>query len=111
MDELAELGVAYVNFALRRPALFRLMFGNECDDTDDERVRASGELHDLLATALAEVFPDADPAALATGAWGLVHGLASLHLDGKLPAEPRAEVEARVRASLAAVLGAAPPSD
>ncbi|MER6877007.1 TetR/AcrR family transcriptional regulator, partial [Amycolatopsis sp. NPDC000673] len=38
--ELAELGVAYVDFALRRPALFRLMFGNACDDTNDDRVQA-----------------------------------------------------------------------
>jgi AcrR family transcriptional regulator len=29
--DLAEFAVAYVEFALRRPALFRLMFGNECD--------------------------------------------------------------------------------
>ncbi len=33
--DLAELGVAYVDFALRRPALFRLMFGTPCDDAND----------------------------------------------------------------------------
>ena len=104
--DLAEFGVAYVDFALRRPALFRLMFGNQCDDTSDERVRASGELHELLAAALTTVFPDADADALATASWGLVHGLAFLHLDGKLPATPRAEVDERVRASFAAILAA-----
>ena len=104
-SELADFGVAYVGFALRRPALFRLMFGNECDDTDDERVKAAAELHELLAAMLGAVFPDSDADALATACWALVHGLAFLHLDGKLATEPRAEVDDRVRRSFAAVLG------
>ncbi|WP_341351285.1 TetR-like C-terminal domain-containing protein [Nocardioides convexus] len=43
---MAELGVAYVDFALRRPALFRLMFGNECNTDDEERVRAAADVHE-----------------------------------------------------------------
>lgn len=101
--DLAAFAVAYVDFALDRPALFRLMFGNECDDTNDERVRAAAELHDLLAAGLGEVFPDTDPEAMATASWALVHGLAFLHLDGKLPAGDREEVQGRVRGALAAV--------
>lgn len=103
-SDLVELGVAYVEFALRRPALFRLMFGNQCDDSNDQRVRAAAELHDLLALALTRVFPDTDTGALALACWGLVHGLACLHLDGKLPASPSDEVAERVRASFTAVL-------
>lgn len=101
--ELAEFGVAYVGFALRRPALFRLMFGNPCDDTNDERVRATTELHELLAVALAKVFPNADAISLATASWSLAHGLAFLHLDGKLATTPRAAVANRVRAAFAAI--------
>ncbi|MFT3695901.1 MAG: WHG domain-containing protein [Kofleriaceae bacterium] len=101
---LGDFAVAYVAFALRRPTLFRLMFGNKCDDTNDERVRATAELHTLLAVALARVFPDADAPALATAAWGLVHGLAFLHLDGKLAAGNPAETSARVRGALMAIL-------
>lgn len=107
--ELADFGIAYVDFALERPALFRLMFGNACDDQNDARVRASGELHELLAAGLTNVFPNADPHAdadtdaLATALWSLVHGLAFLHLDGKLAAMPRRQVEDRVRAAFAAV--------
>lgn len=105
--DLIDLGVAYVDFALRRPALFRLMFGNQCDDSNDQRVRAAAELHDLLALALARVFPDStDTAPLALACWGLVHGLACLHLDGKLPASPPTEVADRVRSALTAVLSA-----
>lgn len=105
-EDLAEFGVEYVFFALRRPALFRLMFGNECDDANDERVKAAGELHELLAALLVNVFPRADAPALATASWGLVHGLAFLHLDGKLSAESLDEVAERVRASFGAILSA-----
>lgn len=105
-QDLADLGVAYVDFALRRPALFRLMFGNECDEADDQRVRAAADLHDLLALAVTRAFPDAgvDGPALVLAGWGLVHGLACLHLDGKLPASPPEDVAARVRSAFAAIL-------
>ncbi len=105
-EEVAELGVRYVRFALARPALFRLMFGRECDDQDDERVRAAAALHDYLATVLGHVFPNADADALATAGWSLAHGLAFLHLDGKLANSDPAAVDARVRAAYAAVLPA-----
>ena len=103
-EEVAELGVRYVRFALARPALFRLMFGRECDDQDDERVRAASALHDYLATVLGHVLPDADADALATAGWSLAHGLAFLHLDGKLANSDPAAVDARVRAAYSAVL-------
>ncbi|WP_226345063.1 TetR/AcrR family transcriptional regulator [Agilicoccus flavus] len=110
--ELAEFGVAYVDFALRRPALFRLMFGQECDVENADRVQAAADVHALLASAIAGVFPDADPVPLAVGGWGLVHGLASLHVDGKLTGA-RDEVAEQVRSSIAAVLtaGAAASQD
>lgn len=103
-SELVEFAVAYVAFALERPAVFRLMFGNECDDTDDERVAAAAALHALLAEALVVVFPDADAPELATALWSLAHGLACLHLDGKLAATSPEAVATRVRAAFAAIL-------
>jgi AcrR family transcriptional regulator len=106
VEGLFEFGVNYVDFALRRPALFRLMFGRECDGTSAERVRATSELHEWLALALVRVFPDADVAALATACWSLAHGLAFLHLDGKLPSTPRSAVAPRVRAAFHAIFAA-----
>lgn len=106
VPDLAEFGVAYVSFALRRPALFGLMFGHECDDTNDQRVRAAAELHELLAVVMARVFPGADAAALATAGWALAHGLAFLHLDGKLAATTPEQAAARVRSSFAAIFSA-----
>lgn len=106
--DVTELGVRYVRFALRRPELFKLMFGRECDDQDDERVRASSALHDYLAGVMAQVFPGANAEDLATAGWGLAHGLAFLHLDGKLPSDKPRVVDRRVRAAFAAVL---PPTE
>lgn len=106
IGELADLGVAYVEFALRRPALFRLMFGNECDHESDERVRAAAAVHELLATAITRVFPASDPIDLALGGWGLVHGLAYLYLDRKLSSSSIEDVAAQVRSSFIAVLTA-----
>ena len=107
---LAEFAVAYVDFALRRPALFRLMFGNECDESNSDRVEAVAEVHDLLSLAVASVFPDADAPVLATAGWALAHGLAFLHLDGKLTPTSAAEVAARVRSSFEAVFSASSPA-
>lgn len=102
--DLAEMGVAYVRFALRRPGLYRLMFDNECDDTNDARVQASSTLHDHLGAAMKGVLPQADSQVLATAAWSMAHGLASLHLDGKLSRTSPQEVDALVRSAFLAVL-------
>lgn len=105
--DVSALAVEYVRFALRRPALFRLMFGQACDDQDDERVRVAGALHEYLASVMAEVFPQSNTVALATAGWSLAHGLAFLHLDGKLTNTDQAMIDERVRSTLAAVF---PPS-
>ncbi|ATY12308.1 TetR family transcriptional regulator [Amycolatopsis sp. AA4] len=108
LADLAEFAVAYVAFALRRPALFRVMFGKPCDDADDERVKAAEALHELLAAALDRVFPEADASALASAGWGLAHGLACLHLDGKLQAASEKEVAERVRGAFLAIASVGP---
>ena len=51
-----------------------------------------------------ETFPEADAEALATAGWSLVHGLAFLHLDGKLPSANAEEVDARVVSAVTAIL-------
>lgn len=108
-DLLTELGVAYVDFALRRPKLFRLMFGNECDEEDSERVQASQAMHAVLGDLLTRTFPQQASPELATALWGLAHGLAFLHLDGKYRPEPPDEVAARVRSSVRALFALSVP--
>ena len=104
--ELSELGAAYVDFALRRPALFRLMFGQECDHELAERVQAAAELNELLTTAIANVYPESDQVDVALGGWGLVHGLACLYLDRKLISPSREQAVSQARSSILAVMDA-----
>src|ERR1700752_1113561 len=39
--QLAGVAIAYVQFALERPALFRIMFGEPCDRDNDERAAST----------------------------------------------------------------------
>lgn len=106
-EDLPDFAVGYVRFAVERPRMFRLMFGTECDDQNDERVQAAGMLQAALSENLRAVYPDTPVDDLAVGLWSTAHGLAFLHLDGKFPAEPADEMYDRVRSAFLAVLGLA----
>jgi AcrR family transcriptional regulator len=105
-EELARVAVAYVQFALERPALFRIMFGEPCDRDNDERGAATAAVSHYVRAIVERTFPQADAAALATAIWALVHGLAFLHLDGKLDASSPSVVAERVTAAIRALLTA-----
>jgi AcrR family transcriptional regulator len=105
-EELASVAVAYVRFALERPGLFRTMFGEPCDRDNDERGAATAAVSLYVRGIVERTFPRADAEAMAAAIWALVHGLAFLHLDGKLDAADPAAVDARVSDAVAAVLGA-----
>jgi AcrR family transcriptional regulator len=78
-----EIGVAYVRFAVSHRAHFEVMYRPELYRPDDAEV--------LQARAAAAVLlygtDRPDPGRLAAGAaaWSLVHGLATLWLNGNLP--------------------------
>ena len=76
-EQLASVGVAYVQFALEQPALFRMMFGEPCDRDNDERVAATAAVSLYLREIVTRCFPQADAEALAPAIWALVHGLLS----------------------------------
>jgi AcrR family transcriptional regulator len=105
-EQLASVAIAYVQFALERPALFRIMFGEPCDHDNDERVAATAAVSLYVRAIVARSFPQADADALATAVWALVHGLAFLHLDGKLDARTPSIVADRVTAAIKALLTA-----
>ncbi|MDX6608587.1 MAG: hypothetical protein QOF85_512 [Solirubrobacterales bacterium] len=104
-EQLASVAVAYVQFALKRPALFRIMFGEPCDRDNEERVAATAAVSLYLHEIVARCFPQSDPEALAPAIWALVHGLAFLYLDGKLDATTPAALVDRVTASIHSLLG------
>jgi AcrR family transcriptional regulator len=105
-EQLTSVAVAYVQFALERPALFRIMFGEPCDRDNHERTAATAAVTLYLREIVARVFPDTDAEAMATATWALVHGLAFLHLDGKLDASTPSAVVDRVTAAIHALLSA-----
>ncbi|MFJ3659935.1 TetR/AcrR family transcriptional regulator [Streptomyces sp. NPDC090119] len=105
-DELASVAVAYVRFALDRPAMFRVMFAEPCDPNSEERVAATAAISEYVRGIVRAVFPGVDPDALSTTVWALVHGLAFLHLDGKLDSATPEVVDAQVRASVQALFSA-----
>jgi hypothetical protein len=84
----------YVTFALAHPGLFRLMYGRPTANNASARTAA------ILASRVA------DPA-VQIGAWAMVHGLAVLLLDGRLPGTDPRQL---VRATVAAVLTPAVPA-
>ena len=105
-DQLASVAVAYVEFALERPALFRIMFTEPCDRDNDARVAATLAVSQYVHAIVERAFPEADTEALATAIWALVHGLALLHLDRKLDAPSPAAVAQRITAAVHALLTA-----
>jgi AcrR family transcriptional regulator len=105
LDELASVAIAYVQFALERPALFRIMFSEPCDRDNDERVAATAAVSLYVRGIVERSFPAADADALATAIWALVHGLAFLHLDGKLDGTPSVVAD-RVSGAIQALLAA-----
>ncbi|MEU0389318.1 WHG domain-containing protein [Streptomyces chartreusis] len=82
------------------------MFRTSCTPADTERDAAAADVDAFVRRAAARARPDADPDALGVACWALLHGLAFLYLEGKLPTDPAATVDARVRTSVGALIDA-----
>jgi AcrR family transcriptional regulator len=92
-EQVRRLGVAYVRFALEHPHHFRLMLHNPLEGPQEPRGESAfGLLEQAFEAGRARGVIRKDLAAreLAVGAWALVHGLASLLVDGHLPRSERA---------------------
>jgi hypothetical protein len=77
------MGVAYVRFAVSHRAHFEVMYRPELyrpEDPEVSRARA-----DAAALLYGTASPDAGQLAAGAAAWSLVHGLATLWLNGNLP--------------------------
>jgi len=87
-DPLGGVSLAYVEFALQKRGLFRLMFGPILLQRAkypelDEAARAVFGLLQRVAVSADERPREDNSAGMA--AWGLVHGLSSLFIDGLVP--------------------------
>ena len=113
-DPLAAMtgrALAYVTFALERPAVFRLMFGGQVDAAQHPALaeRAEASLRGITRHIAGAYGEEAlDEATLS--AWAFVHGLSNLLLDGQIPPALRAgrsdaELAKAVMAAMAHGLG------
>ncbi|MBJ6122732.1 TetR/AcrR family transcriptional regulator [Sphingomonas mollis] len=79
---LIAQGVAYVTFARDHPALFRMMFADP--STTTLAPNCDTDAYSVLANRVASLtVDDGETAALAC--WSIVHGLAMLMLDARIP--------------------------
>jgi AcrR family transcriptional regulator len=87
-DPLSAVGLAYVEFALQKRGLFRLMFGPilvgraKYPDLNEAASAVFGLLQRVAVSA--DEQPREDNSA-GMAAWGLVHGLSSLFVDDLVP--------------------------
>ncbi|MEO8023890.1 MAG: TetR/AcrR family transcriptional regulator [Polaromonas sp.] len=87
-EPFAEMGVAYVRFAVDHPGMFRLMFGPSVADRSRSpdlvaAIAKSTRVFNQGMEACKGVISDSRLTALRS--WALVHGLSMLVLDGMLP--------------------------
>jgi AcrR family transcriptional regulator len=110
------MGEAYVRFALENPSHYRVMFSAALATVDDPELTHEGAgAFQALVDAIAEqqshglVRPD-PPLQLAHFIWALVHGIAMLAIDGRLPPQAN-EVAALTRFAIDRIrTGVAPAS-
>jgi AcrR family transcriptional regulator len=97
-DRLKASGLAYVAFALRRPAHFAVMFdapvgSRESRERTEAAEAAFGNLMKAVTDWLAEDKRTSDdPFDRALIAWSLVHGIAKLAIAGRFPFRAKAKV-------------------
>lgn len=105
VERLCACGVAYVLFAVRNPSHFRVMFGPHFSKPSaHEGLWSEGEtafgllMRCLIEGQQAGVLRGGEPLPLALSAWSLVHGLASLLVDGVLQRSEKGAVDAEALA-------------
>ncbi len=85
-DALLAVGLAYIAFAIDKPAFFRAMWNEETIySADDAYAAAAEQLSANLKGGFADSIHDTDPDQLSVEellAWSSVHGLANLFVNG-----------------------------
>lgn len=88
---LEQIGVCYIRFARRNPSQFRVMFGAEVGDKRryPSLVQADQAVFDLLSEAIRGAqeqgeLPPGNPARMGLVSWSMLHGVASLIVDGQM---------------------------
>lgn len=86
-------GMAFINFARKKPALFRLMYSHEYGRADTEAVRGT---YEVLAKRVTGLMPR-HAAAATLACRSMVQGLATIELSGRLAPAKSADIAIAVR--------------
>jgi len=90
-EKIYMLGKAYIDFAIKNPNLYRMIFGHElqehreesCDINEREDAPGFHKLVDLIINAQENgILKKEDAFMQATVMWSLLHGLSNLLIDG-----------------------------
>jgi AcrR family transcriptional regulator len=79
----AEIGVAYVRFAVTHPAHVEVMFQPRLHHADDHDLLAAKQATTTLLCGCAEA--TTEQLAAGVTAWSIVHGVSTLFINGNLP--------------------------
>jgi len=105
--DFLEVGVAYVRFATRHQPYFDVMFRPDLYHQDDPELTEAREQSSSMLYGPVSKYPGAGSERqvreAGVAAWSLVHGLATLYLNGALPPKLGKDPE-RIARSVAAYL-------
>lgn len=105
------VGLAYIRFALEKPAFFRAMWREEAIySNDDAYLAAANALSAHIKGGFADTIDDHDPMTLSPQellAWSSVHGLANLFVDGPVAKD---DTKSRKLMQAAAMISALTPA-
>ncbi|TDD00164.1 TetR/AcrR family transcriptional regulator [Nonomuraea deserti] len=106
-DDVLDVGVAYVRFAIDHRPYFEVMFRPELYRMDDPSLQTARErAAHVLVTSAGRLSPGPAQNRLTTIAgWSLAHGFASLWLSGALPETAHGDPEALARSVIRLLFG------
>ncbi|MCP2279251.1 WHG domain-containing protein [Nocardia amikacinitolerans] len=105
-EDLAAIAIAYVQFALTRPGLFRVMFAEPCDPTSPNVWQRPPRSTNTSNRLCGRRFPRGRPGCDGQRRLGTGARPRFLHLDGKFDVISAEAVADRIRAAVYALLGA-----
>jgi len=92
LDHFAICGLSYIDFAVKFPAHFRVMFGTRMENSYfSEKLKPVSQpvfrllLDSIIACQEKGLLKPGDPFRMAMSAWSIVHGFAMLRIDNHIP--------------------------
>jgi hypothetical protein len=119
LDQFAASGMAYVEFALKYPSHYRVLFGGNLLSREASLHRASDEVLAAMIASMRQcqalgIVRAGDPVHQALAIWSLIHGFVSLLIDHRIDhllgsGHTLEAIRDAVLVSIFAGIGAQPP--